>query len=172
MEAVAGSVVTDNEKIKHRDWKGYTIKSLAFWVVVGIIAGIVFGIVDPQLAVKAKPGIDLFIKVLKWLVGPIIFLTIISGIVGLESLKEVGSIGLKALIYFEVVSTFALAIGVLLGNVLGAGKGMNLSVASMDAKSVEQFTHGTQDVGSVWHILSAFYGALSCNFNFCIWWKI
>ncbi len=153
MEAVAGSVVTDNEKIKHRDWKGYTIKSLAFWVVVGIIAGIVFGIVDPQLAVKAKPGIDLFIKVLKWLVGPIIFLTIISGIVGLESLKEVGSIGLKALIYFEVVSTFALAIGVLLGNVLGAGKGMNLSVASMDAKSVEQFTHGTQDVGSVWHIL-------------------
>jgi len=153
LEAVVDSVVTDTQEIKRKDWKGYTIKSLAFWVVVAIIAGVIFGIVDPSSAVKAKPGIDWFIQVLKWLVGPIIFLTIISGIVGLESLKEVGSIGLKALIYFEVVSTFALAIGVLLGNVLGAGKGMNLSVASMDAKSVEKFTHGPQDVGSVWHIL-------------------
>jgi len=153
LEAVVDSVVTDTKKIKRKDWKGYTFKSLAFWVIVGIIAGVAFGMMDPSSAVKAKPGIDWFIQALKWLVGPIIFLTIISGIVGLESLKEVGSIGLKALIYFEVVSTFALAIGVLLGNVLGAGKGMNLSVDSMDAKSVEKFTHGPQDVGSVWNIL-------------------
>ena len=102
--------------VKKKDWKSYTIKSLAFWVVFAIIAGIAFGMYDPKMAVQAKPGIDWFIQILKWLVGPIIFLTIISGIVGLESLKEVGSIGFKAFIYFEIVSTFALAIGVIFGN--------------------------------------------------------
>jgi len=84
------------KKVSRRDWTHYTVKSLAFWVVVAIISGVTLGMVDPTLAVKAKPGIDWFVQVLKWLVGPIIFLTIISGIVGLESLKEVGSIGLKA----------------------------------------------------------------------------
>jgi aerobic C4-dicarboxylate transport protein len=140
---------------KRRDWKSYTIKSLAFWVVFAIIAGIIFGMVDPKMAVLAKPGIDWFIQILKWLVGPIIFLTIISGIVGLESLKEVGSIGLKAFIYFEIVSTFALAIGVLFGNIFGPGRGMNLSVDSLDASSVSKFTSSSQDVGSVWSILKS-----------------
>ncbi len=136
-----------------KGWKDYSIKSLAFWVVFAIIAGIVFGMVNPEMAQGAKPGIDWFIKILKWLVGPIIFLTIISGIVGLESLKEVGSIGLKALIYFEIVSTFALAVGVLLGNILGPGRGMNIPVESMDEKSVASFANNSQEVGSVWNIL-------------------
>lgn len=144
---------TDNDGCKKKNWMSYTIKSLAFWVIVGIIAGIALGMVNPKLAIEAKPGIDWFIQILKWLVGPIIFLTIISGIVGLESLKEVGSIGLKAFIYFEIVSTFALAIGVLFGNILGPGNGMNLSVESLDAKSVAKFTNNTGDVGSIWAIL-------------------
>ncbi len=138
---------------KKKNWTNYTIKSLAFWVVVAIIAGIVFGVVNPKQAVEAKPGIDWFIQILKWLVGPIIFLTIISGIVGLKSLKEVGTIGFKAFIYFEIVSTFALAIGVLFGNVFAPGSGMNLSVDSLDPASVEKFTHGDQHLGSVWSIL-------------------
>ena len=132
-----------------KNWINYTIKSLAFWVVVAIIAGIIFGMVDPKLAVQAKPGIDWFIQGLKWLVGPIIFLTIISGIVGLKSLKEVGTIGFKAFIYFEIVSTFALAIGVLFGNVFAPGTGMNLSVDSLDPASVEKFTHADPHLGSV-----------------------
>ena len=138
---------------KKKGWVDYTLKSLAFWVVVAIIAGIVFGMVDPKTAIATKPGIDWFIQALKWLVGPIIFLTIISGIVGLESLKEVGSIGLKAFIYFEIVSTFALAIGLLFGNFFGPGRGMNLDVATLDAKSVAKFTNTNQDVGSIWNIL-------------------
>ncbi len=138
---------------KKKNWTNYTIKSLAFWVVVAIIAGIVFGVVNPKLAVQAKPGIDWFIQGLKWLVGPIIFLTIISGIVGLKSLKEVGTIGFKAFIYFEIVSTFALAIGVLFGNVFAPGSGMNLSVDSLDPASVEKFTHADPHLGSVWSIL-------------------
>ena len=141
--------------VQKKDWMHYTIKSLAFWVVFAIVAGIVFGMYDPKMAIQAKPGIDWFIQALKWLVGPIIFLTIISGIVGLESLKEVGSIGFKAFIYFEVVSTFALAIGVLFGNWFGPGNGMNLSVESLDAKSVAKFTNVNQDVGSFWSILKS-----------------
>jgi aerobic C4-dicarboxylate transport protein len=138
---------------KKKNWTNYTIKSLAFWVVVAIIAGIIFGVVNPKLAVQAKPGIDWFIQGLKWLVGPIIFLTIISGIVGLKSLKEVGTIGFKAFVYFEIVSTFALAIGVLFGNVFAPGSGMNLSVDSLDPASVEKFTHADPHLGSVWSIL-------------------
>ena len=141
------------EIVKEKNWTNYTIKSLAFWVIISIVAGIAFGMYDPKLAVQAKPGIDWFIQGLKWLVGPIIFLTIITGIVGLKSLKEVGSIGFKAFIYFEIVSTFALAIGVIFGNWFAPGTGMNLSVESLDAKSVEKFTTANQDVGSVWAIL-------------------
>lgn len=141
------------ENEKKKNWMSYTVKSLAFWVVVAIIAGIVFGMINPKLAVQAKPGIDWFIQILKWLVGPIIFLTIISGIVGLKSLKEVGTIGFKAFIYFEIVSTFSLAIGVLFGNWFAPGSGMNLSVDSLDASSVEKYTNANQDVGSVWSIL-------------------
>ncbi len=141
------------ENTNKKNWMSYTIKSLAFWVVIAIVGGIIFGVVDPKLAVEAKPGIDWFIQGLKWLVGPIIFLTIITGIVGLKSLKEVGSIGFKAFIYFEIVSTFALAIGVLFGNLFAPGTGMNLSVDSFDAKSVAKYTTANQDVGSVWAIL-------------------
>jgi len=144
---------TQAVQVKKKSWMDYTIKSLAFWVLFAIAAGIAFGMVNPAMAIKAKPGIDWFIQGLKWLVGPIIFLTIISGIVGLESLKEVGSIGIKALIYFEVVSTLALAIGVLFGNLLGAGRGMNIPIESVDAKSVAKFASNTQDVGSIWGIL-------------------
>ncbi|MDR2789774.1 MAG: cation:dicarboxylase symporter family transporter [Campylobacteraceae bacterium] len=88
------------------------------------------------LGVKVKKGIDIFIWVLKLLVGPIIFLTIILGIIGLESLKKVGSIGLKAFIYFEIVSTFALAIGILFGNFLAPGAGMDIDMSALDASSV------------------------------------
>ena len=144
------------EKTSFKDWKRYTIKSLAFWVVVGIVAGITLGMLNPSLAVQAKPGIDWFIQVLKWLVGPIIFLTIISGIVGLESLKEVGSIGLKAFIYFEIVSTFALAIGILFGNLLKPGHGMHLNVESLDVSAVSSFTaNASSQTGSVWGILKS-----------------
>ena len=141
------------EIVEKKNWLIVTLKSLAFWVVIAIIGGIIFGVVDPKLAIEAKPGIDWFIQGLKWLVGPIIFLTIITGIVGLKSLKEVGSIGFKAFIYFEIVSTFALAIGVLFGNWFAPGVGMNLSVDSLDAKSVAKYTNTNQDVGSVWAIL-------------------
>lgn len=129
--------------------------SLAFWVVFAIIAGIIVGIVAPDLGVASKPGIDYFIKALKALIGPIIFLTIVSGIVGLESLKDLGSIGLKAFIYFEVVSTLALAVGILFGEVLRPGHGMHLDYTKLDPSSVDKYTNVDRDVGSMWSILKS-----------------
>lgn len=140
--------------VKKKSWVDYTIKSLAFWVIVGIIAGIIVGYVNPALGIESKPGIDWFIKVLKWLVGPIIFLTIIYGIVSLENLKELGTLGFKAFIYFEIVSTFALAIGVLFGNILKPGEGMNLDVNTLDSKSVDKYTSvDPNKVADIWEIL-------------------
>lgn len=131
------------------------LTSLAFWVVVGILAGIAVGILTPELGVASKPGIDYFIKALKILIGPIIFLTIVSGIVGLESLKDLGSIGLKAFIYFEVVSTLALASGIFFGEVLRPGHGMNLDYTKLDPHSVDKYTHVDRDIGSMWSILKS-----------------
>lgn len=143
----------DNVKQKNKSLKMLT--SLAFWVVVGILAGIAVGILAPDLGVASKPGIDYFIKALKLLIGPIIFLTIVSGIVGLESLKELGSIGLKAFIYFEIVSTVALAIGILFGEVLRPGHGMHLDWTKLDPHSVDKYTNIDRDVGSMWSILKS-----------------
>ena len=114
--------------------------NLAIWVVIGIVGGVIVGMVAPELGIASKPGIDYFIKALKILIGPIIFLTIVSGIVGLESLKDLGSIGLKAFIYFEIVSTLALAVGIIFGEVLRPGHGMNLDYTQLDASSVAKFT--------------------------------
>ena len=98
------------------------LKNLAFWVVLAIALGIFIGYAFPQIGTLSKFGIDYFIMILKWMVGPIIFLTIIAGIVGLESLKDLGSIGLKGFIYFEVVSTVALAVGIVIAYFLGGDK--------------------------------------------------
>lgn len=74
------------------------LKNLGFWVIIGIIAGISLGLLDKELALTSKIGVDYFIQALKILIGPIIFLTIVLGVVSLESLKQVGSIGAKALL--------------------------------------------------------------------------
>lgn len=142
--------------------------SLAFWVVFGIVAGITLGIVDPKLAESdfIRQGAIWFIKVLKMMIGPIIFLTIVSGIAGLNNLKELGSLGLKAFIYFEVVSTLALAIGIAVPKILKPGKGMDLKVDQLDTSGVDKFINSSKALdidpnaspmsmmlSEVWHIL-------------------
>lgn len=132
------------------------IKSLGFWVIIGIIAGIVLGYTDKELAIASKPGVDYFIGALKVLIGPIIFVTLVLGIISLESLKKVGSIGAKAVIYFEVVSTLALAIGIFMANVMQPGHGMNLDPSQLDTKSVQKYISQTTEVSAsseIMHIL-------------------
>ena len=130
-------------------------RSLVFWVFIGIFLGVVFGSIGSfydtapnatnndiisffhHFSIASKEyTIDPFIKGLKLLMGPIIFLTIITGITRLEDLKTLGSLGLKTLIYFEVVSTFALVIGVLFGEIIKPGHGMHLKVESLDSGDV------------------------------------
>lgn len=129
-------------------------KSLAFWVIIGIIVGVIVGIYDQHLAILAKSyTIDPFIKILKWLIGPIIFLTIIGGIVGLENLKSLGTLGLKTVVYFEVVSTFALVVGIGFAELFKPGHNMNLDINALDPNSVSSYTSHTENLGSFKSIL-------------------
>jgi len=102
------------------------VRELYFWVLVGIFAGGFLGYADPQLAVSLKPLGDGFIALVKMLISPIIFCTVVLGIAGAGDMKKVGRVGGKALLYFEVVSTFALALGLLVVNMVQPGAGFNV----------------------------------------------
>jgi len=115
------------------------IKSLYFQVIVAIVTGIFLGYFYPSFAIELKPLGDGFIKLIKMMIGPIIFCTIVTGIAGMQNTKKVGRVGLKAILYFEVVTTLALIIGLLVINILKPGRGMNVDASSLDTKSVETF---------------------------------
>ncbi|HIH2062409.1 TPA: cation:dicarboxylate symporter family transporter [Campylobacter fetus] len=132
-----------------------TVTNLAFWVVIGIVLGIATGVISPELGEASKPGIDWFIKILKLMIGPIIFLTIVSGVIGLDSLKEVGSIGFKGFVYFEVVSTLALAVGIGSALFFQPGVGMNLDINALDPSSVAKYVKDPKEVGSALAILKS-----------------
>lgn len=100
-------------------------KSLTTQVIIAIILAILFGEFFPKQAVDLKVLADIFIKLIKMVIAPIVFLTVVVGIAGMGDLKKIGRIGGKALLYFEVISTFALAIGLLVVNVIKPGAGVN-----------------------------------------------
>jgi len=108
-------------------------------VLVAVALAIVLGYVDPVRAVAMKPVGDAFIRVISMIVTLIIFCTVVTGIAGMENLKKVGRVGGMALLYFEVVSTIALLIGLVVGNVVHPGSGFNVNVATLDAKSVADY---------------------------------
>lgn len=114
-------------------------KSLYFQVLVAIAIGIALGYYYPSFAVELKPLGDAFIKLIKMMIAPIIFCTIVTGIAGMQNIKKVGRVGLKAILYFEVVTTIALIIGLVVINVLKPGVGMNVDAATLDVKSVENY---------------------------------
>ncbi|HEX7411252.1 MAG TPA: dicarboxylate/amino acid:cation symporter [Bacteroidales bacterium] len=123
------------------------LKSLYVQVIIAIITGIVIGIFYPSFAVQLKPLGDGFIKLVKMMIAPIIFCTIVNGIAGMENTKKVGRVGIKAIIYFEIVTTFALLIGLSVINILKPGVGMNIDPASLDMKSVESYITQHKSVG-------------------------
>jgi len=114
-------------------------KSLYFQVLIAIGIGIALGYFYPLFAVELKPLGDGFIKLIKMMIAPIIFCTIVTGIAGMQNTKKVGRVGLKAILYFEAVTTVALIIGLVIINLLKPGVGMNIAPASLDTKSVENF---------------------------------
>jgi aerobic C4-dicarboxylate transport protein len=108
-------------------------------VLVAIALAVVLGYVDPTRAIAMKPLGDAFIRVISMIISLIIFCTVVTGIAGMENLKKVGRIGGLALVYFEVVSTIALLIGLLVGNIVRPGANFNVSVATLDAKAVADY---------------------------------
>jgi aerobic C4-dicarboxylate transport protein len=114
-------------------------RHLYFWVLLGILAGGTIGYVSPETGVRLKPLGDGFIALVKMLIAPIIFCTVVLGIAGAGNMKKVGRVGGKALLYFEVVSTFALVIGLIVANLIRPGAGFNADPASLDAKAVADY---------------------------------
>ena len=114
-------------------------KSLYFQVLLAIVAGIILGHFNPSLSTQLKPFGDGFIKLIKMMIAPIIFCTIVTGIAGMQDTKKIGRVGLKALLYFEVVTTIALIVGLLVINLLKPGSGMNVDVATLDAKEATTY---------------------------------
>ncbi len=115
-------------------------KYLYFQVIVAIIIGILLGHFQPTLGASMKPLGDGFIKLIKMIIAPIIFCTVVIGIASMGDVKKVGRVGGKALLYFEVVSTVALTIGLIIMNFFRPGSNMNVDVSSLDPASVANYT--------------------------------
>jgi aerobic C4-dicarboxylate transport protein len=113
---------------------------LYFQVIFAVITGVLLGHFYPELGVAMKPWGDAFIKAIKMLISPIIFCTVVLGIAGMEDMKKVGKTGGLALLYFEIVSSLALIIGLMVVNILQPGVGMNIDPASIDTKGIAAYT--------------------------------
>src|SRR3984957_19684219 len=113
--------------------------SLSWQVLFGIVIAIVLGFFKPDLAAKMKPLGDGFIRLITMIIAVIVFCTVVTGIAGMEDMKKVGRVGGKALLYFEVVSTIALLMGLVVGNLVPTGTGFNANPATLDARAVANY---------------------------------
>jgi aerobic C4-dicarboxylate transport protein len=129
-------------------------KSLYFQVITAIVVGILLGHFYPETGTALKPLGDGFIKLIKMIIAPIIFCTVVVGIAGMEDMKRVGKTGGYALLYFEIVSTVALVIGLVIVNLVKPGVGMNVDAATLDTKSIAAYTAPGKMQGTVDFLLA------------------
>ncbi len=115
-------------------------RSLYFQVISAIVVGVLLGYLAPETAVAMKPLGDGFIKLIKMIIAPIIFCTVVVGIAGMEDMKKVGKTGGYALVYFELVSSLALMVGLVLVNTLQPGAGMHIDPGTLDTKAIAAYT--------------------------------
>lgn len=115
------------------------VSKLYVQVLIAILVGVVLGHFYPDIAVKMKPLGDGFIKLIKMMVGAIIFCTVVTGVAAMDSMKEAGRVGVKAMVYFAVLSGFSLFIGLAVANIFQPGAGMNVDPAHLSTKAVENF---------------------------------
>ncbi len=134
-------------------------------VLIAIALGVAIGYYFPDTGKAMKPLGDGFIALIKMMIAPIIFCTVVHGIGSMSDLKKVGRVGVKTLFYFEAVSTLALAIGLIVGEVLEPGKGFNIDPATLDPKAVANYVTQAKEQGVVAHLLAiipdSFFGALA-----------
>ena len=128
-------------------------RHLYLWVLAAIIIGGLIGHFMPETGVRLKPLGDGFIALMKMLIGPIIFLTVVIGIAGVSDVKKVGRVGVKAILYFEVVSTIALVIGLGVVNTLKPGAGFNVDPATLDADAVARYATQASERSGVQFVL-------------------
>lgn len=135
-------------------------------VLIGIVIGAAIGHFEPQFGARLQPFADGFIKLIKMLLAPIIFGTVVVGIAKMGSIKEVGRIGVKALLYFEILSTIALVIGLVVVNIAKPGAGMNINATTLDAGAIAKYSQAASEQGGTIDfflniIPSTFIGAFS-----------
>src|SRR5262245_37328935 len=132
-------------------------KSLYFQVLTAIALGVLLGHFYPQLGEQMKPLGDAFIKAIKMIIAPIIFCTVVHGIASMEDMKKVGRVGLKALIYFEVLTTLALILGLVVVNVLQPGGGISVDPKAIDTRSIQVYTTKTGQQSTVEFLIDAIH---------------
>src|SRR5437667_1392085 len=113
--------------------------SLLFQVLSALLLGIVLGMAVPDFAIGLKIFSDAFLKLISMIVGPIVFVVVVHGMAGEGDRKKVGRVGVKALVYFEVMTTVALVVGLVLAYVFGPGHGMNIDPSTLDAKALNTY---------------------------------
>ncbi|MEQ5842852.1 dicarboxylate/amino acid:cation symporter [Paraburkholderia acidicola] len=153
-------------KQRHKPGHKPLYKVLYFQVIVAIVIGVAVGHFLPDAAIAMKPLGDAFIKLVRMMIAPVIFCTVVTGIAGMSDIRKVGRVGGKALLYFEVVSTLGLAIGLLAAHVLKPGAGFNVNPATLDASAVSSYAaqaaHGDGVAGFFMHVIpDTFVGAFT-----------
>ncbi|EZH84710.1 dicarboxylate/amino acid:cation symporter [Aeromonas hydrophila] len=136
------------------------VSSLYFQVLLAITLGVILGHIYPDLGADMKPLGDGFVKLIKMIIAPVIFCTVVTGIAGMESMKAVGKTGAIALLYFEVVSTIALIIGLCVVNLLQPGAGMNVDPATLDASAISAYAAQAKAQGIIPFLLDVIPGSV------------
>ncbi|HYD15664.1 MAG TPA: dicarboxylate/amino acid:cation symporter [Hyphomicrobium sp.] len=146
---------------KHHPWYA----SLYIQVLIAIAVGVAVGHYFPETGKSLKPLGDGFIALVKMMIAPVVFCTVVHGIASMADLKQVGRVGIKTLIYFEVVSTLALVIGLIVGEIAQPGAGFNIDPAALDPSAVSTYVAKAKEEGIIAHLLavipSTFLGALA-----------
>ncbi len=130
------------------------VRTLYFRVLVGIVAGVLVGFFFPNFGQSMKPFGDGFIKLIRMMIAPIIFLSVVVGIAGIGDVRKLGRVGIKALFYFEVVTTLALAIGLGVATFFQPGRGMNVDARTLDVKSIAQYAGPGKELSGVDFLLN------------------
>lgn len=133
---------------------GKYLSQLYVQVLIGIVAGVLLGHYVPDIGAQLKPLGDIFIKLIKMLLAPIIFASVVVGIARMNNIHEAGRVGFKAMVYFEIVSTLALVVGLVVANVFTPGSGMNIDPAKIDSSAISTYTQAAQKHGFLDFLMS------------------
>ncbi len=158
LDAESALRVLSGAILKERDMKTPFYRILYVQVLFAIVIGVLLGHYEPELAIKMKPLGDGFVALIRMVIAPIIFCTVVSGIAGMHDMKKVGRVGGKALLYFEVMSTVALIVGLLVAHLLRPGDGFNVDPKTLDARAVASYATQAGSQGTVdflMHIIPA-----------------